>query len=292
MIEAKNLTLRYKSGKGIFHIDFSVRKGQVMGYLGPNGSGKTTTIRALLGFMKADGGSAAIDGLDSYSQAPEIMKRLGYLPGEISFPDNMKGADFLKYVCQVRGIKEAARMESLLERFELDAKGEIKKYSKGMKQKLGIVTAFMHDPDILILDEPTSGLDPLMQNVFIELILEEKKRGKTILMSSHSFEETERTCDDVLIIKEGRLVAKTGIKELKSHQRKAFIVKTDMESELLALGFETGQRTDGGTEVFVKGQDIDAFIKKLGKINVIGFEQKQQSLEDIFLNFYGKEASK
>lgn len=290
MISAKNVTLQYPGGKGIFDINFQVKEGTVTGYLGPNGAGKTTTIRTLMGFMKPDKGCCTIHGLDCYKNASEVKKTLGYIPGEIAFPGGMSCGEYLKYQCELRGLKNHGYMDALTERFELDTKGTIKRFSKGMKQKVGIITAFMHDPDVLILDEPTSGLDPLMQNEFISLILEEKKKGKTILMSSHMFEEVERTCDDVLIIKDGRLVAQSDVKVLKSTKRKGFIVQTPDTDKLKALGFKLGKITDTGCEVYVKGEELDTFIKKLGTLTVTGLEIKAQSLEDIFLNYYGMEA--
>lgn len=145
--------------------------------------------------------------MDCWSESEKVQARLGYIPGEISFFDDMSGTEFLKFITDYRKIGTQNRKKELLERFELDPKGKIKKMSKGMKQKLGIVAAFMHDPDILILDEPTSGLDPLMQNRFVSLVAEEKERGKTILMSSHIFEEVERTCDRIGIIQKGRMIA-------------------------------------------------------------------------------------
>ncbi len=287
MITVGNLTLRYPSGKGVFDLNFQVKQGEVMGYLGPNGAGKTTTIRALMGFMAPDGGTCTIGGLDSYRHAPTIKKTLGYIPGEIAFPDGMEGMEFLKYLCRMRGQTDDRRMKSLMERFNLESKGKIKKYSKGMKQKLGIIAAFMHDPDVLILDEPTSGLDPLMQSTFTQLVLEEKKKGKTILLSSHIFEEIERTCDNVLIIKDGRIIKQSDIKALKSSQRRAFVVKTDSVEALRGFGFEIGSEREDGCEVYVRGEDIDRFIKKLGTLNVTGLDVKSQSLEEVFLNFYG-----
>lgn len=291
MIEVKNVTLKYPSGKGVFDLDFKIKAGTVMGCLGPNGAGKTTTIRALMGFMKPDCGSSIINGMDSYAQAPEIKKILGYIPGEIAFPDGMDCMDFLNYICEMRQITDRTLLLNLIERFQLDTKGRIKKFSKGMKQKIGIIIAFMHNPDVLILDEPTSGLDPLMQNEFIELILEEKKKGKTIFMSSHIFEECERTCDDVLIIKDGRIVAQSDILSLKSSKRKAFIVQTPQINELKAFGFEMGKTSGHGTEIYVKGEDIDSFIKKLSTINVHGLDVKSQNLEEIFMGYYGTEAA-
>lgn len=225
MIEVKNMTLTYTNGKGIFDVDFSINDGEVTGYLGPNGAGKTTTIRGILGFMKPNQESCSIKGLDSITDARDIQETLGYIPGEISFFDDMDGDEFLQFMQKMRKNKDITRQKELSDLFELDPRGKIKRFSKGMKQKLGIVSAFMHDPDIYVLDEPTSGLDPLMQNRFIELILKEKARGKTILMSSHVFEEVEKTCDNVIIIKDGRIVEKSDIQTLKNAQRKGFVIK-------------------------------------------------------------------
>jgi ABC-2 type transport system ATP-binding protein len=293
MIHVKGLTLKYSSGKGVFDLNFSVNQGEVMGYLGPNGAGKTTTIRALLGFMQPNIGTCSIGGLDCTSSAPEIQKTLGYIPGEITFLDGMNGDEFLKFMHEMRGTKDLSRQNQLIEMFELDPKGKIKKFSKGMKQKLGIVTAFMHNPDVLILDEPTSGLDPLMQNRFVELITEEKKKGKTILMSSHSFEEVERTCDNVLIIKDGIIVEQSDVQRLKNSQRRAFIIKPqDITLATLALksaGFEVSDTAYNTIEVFITGDNVDRFIKTAAQFTILDFDVKNQSLEDIFMHFYGRE---
>jgi ABC-2 type transport system ATP-binding protein len=177
--------------------------------------------------------------------------------------------------------------------FELNPKGKIKKFSKGMKQKLGIITAFMHNPDVLILDEPTSGLDPLMQNRFTELINAEKAKGKTILMSSHMFEEIEKTCDSVLIIKEGRIVKQSSVQALKATQRKEFIIKTDEADKLVqmfkATKFEMGNILNDSIEVFVSGDDTDKFIKIISSYKILNLDLKQQTLDDIFMQFYSKE---
>ncbi|MEG2262672.1 MAG: ABC transporter ATP-binding protein [Raoultibacter sp.] len=273
MIEVKNLTLKYPSGKGVFDLTFKVKEGEAMGYIGPNGAGKTTTLRALMGFMAANSGAASINGLDCYAKAPEIKRILGYIPGEIAFPDGINGADYLKFLCKMRGTTDLEPMRQLVERFELDMHGKVKKYSKGMKQKLGIVIAFMHNPDVLVLDEPTSGLDPLMQSNFIDLVNEEKKKGKTILLSSHMFEEVERTCDNVLIIKDGRIIKQSDVAALKSEQRKTYLVKTK----------------DGEQEFSIRGEELGAFIKKLGTMDVLSLDVKTQGLEEIFMSFYGKE---
>jgi len=292
MIEVKGLTLKYPSGKGIFNLNFKVNSGEVMGYLGPNGAGKTTTIRALLGFMQPNIGTCSIGGLDCTKDAAKIQKTLGYIPGEIAFLDGMNGDEFLKFIGNMRGTRDLTRQKQLIEMFELDTKGTIKKFSKGMKQKVGIVTAFMHNPEVLILDEPTSGLDPLMQNRFIELILEEKKQGKTILMSSHMFEEVERAGDNVLIIKDGKIVVQSDVTKLKDSQRKGFIIKpadvTSAADILKNAGFEVGSVTNETVEVFVTGEKVDQFIKTAAQFKVLNLEVKVQTLEDIFIHFYSK----
>ncbi len=289
MINVSNMTLTYPSKKGVFDLNFTVSKGEVMGYLGPNGAGKTTTIRALLGFMQPNAGSCTIQGLDCFQQAQEIQQRLGYIPGEITFFDRMNGDEFLQFMHNMRKTKDHVRQEYLLDLFELNPKGKIKKFSKGMKQKLGIVTAFMHDPDILILDEPTSGLDPLMQLRFVDLILEEKKRGKTILMSSHMFEEVEKTCDQVLIIKDGKIIQKSDVSSLKSNQRKGYIIHTQdphAKPLLEASGYQVSIIQDGQLEVFITGNETDAFIKTISQFSLADLSIKTQTLEDIFMQYY------
>lgn len=173
--------------------------------------------------------------MDCWSESEKVQARLGYIPGEISFFDDMSGTEFLKFITDYRKIGTQNRKKELLERFELDPKGKIKKMSKGMKQKLGIVAAFMHDPDILILDEPTSGLDPLMQNRFVSLVAEEKERGKTILMSSHIFEEVERTCDRIGIIQKGRMIAVDSAAALHERHTRSYIVTLDNEDAAKAF---------------------------------------------------------
>ena len=296
MIEVNDLTLTYPSGKGVFDLSFSVPEGEVTGYLGPNGAGKTTTIRALMGFMRPNKGTCRIGGRDCMRDAPEIQKNMGYIPGEIAFLDGMSGDEFLRFMNRMRGYSDLSAQKRLLQRFELDPKGKIKKFSKGMKQKLGIVTAFMHDPDVLILDEPTSGLDPLMQNRFIELIMEEKKKGKTILMSSHMFEEVERTCKNVLIIKDGRIVKQDDVQSLKNAQRKGFTLKArdtaGAQQALEAEGFQVGRGAGETLEIFVPGDQIDRFIKTAARFTLVNFSARPQSLEDVFMQYYGGEGKR
>ncbi len=288
MIRVEHLTKSYGPGKGVFDLSFEVKDGEIFGFIGPNGAGKTTTIRHLLGFIKPDSGLTTINDLDSFKYASYIQKNIGYLPGEMAFFDQMKGIDFLNFLAKMRGMKSKAKMSDLIEFLDLDASGKIKKMSKGMKQKLGLVAAFMHDPDTLILDEPTSGLDPLMQLKFVELILKEKKRGKTILMSSHSFEEIERTCDRALIIKVGELVALEDINKLKEQRRKVYSVAFQSPEDIEIIrndGFEVIERGINTCDVVVSG-DINLFFQSLSKCKILSFDVLNQSLEEIFMNYY------
>lgn len=293
MIEVKGLTIQYLGGRGVFDLDFSVKQGEVMGYLGPNGAGKTTTIRALMGFMKPDKGSSSIDGLDCFGKSAQIKKRMGYIPGETAFPDGMSGEEYLKLISDMRGTRDLSLQKLLLKQFELSPKGSIRKFSKGMKQKLAIITAFMHNPDVLVLDEPSSGLDPLMQSRFVDLILSEKSRGKTILLSSHMFEEVEKTCDNVLIIKEGRIIRHSNTTSLKASQRKAFalrIIDPDVVlNSLIDTGFDAQKTSMDTIDVFVAGDAVDKFVKTLSEFTVLSIESKPQTLEDIFMDYYRKE---
>ncbi len=290
MISVDKATMTYKSGKGIFDVSFQVKEGEVFGYLGPNGAGKTTTIRLLMGFTNPDSGGCTIRGLDCRRAAPEIQKFVGYLPGEMAFFEEMTGKQFLRAMNEMRGLKNNTRTQQLLERLELDCSGRIRKMSKGMKQKLGIVAAFQHDPAVYILDEPTSGLDPLMQQVFIEMALEERDRGKTILMSSHNFEEIERTCDRAGVIREGRLAAVEDIHSLREARRRIYSVTLGSEKDvetLKASGLELRAVEETRVEVVI-GSNYDDFIKALGKCRVLGLGVVSQTLEQVFMQYYGE----
>lgn len=293
MMEMKHVTKDYGNQRGIFDVSFAVKEGEVLGFLGPNGAGKTTTIRHLLGFSTPDKGVCTISGKDCFKEAETIHRSLGYLPGEIAFMDDMTGKQFLRFMADMKGMRDTGRMQELIEMFSLDSRGKIKKMSKGMKQKIGIVCAFMDSPDLYILDEPTSGLDPLMQNQFIDLIREEKKRGATILMSSHMFEEVERTCDRTAIIKEGKIVAVEDMKTLKKNKQKIFHVTLASEAEALSLAGEIkGVREVKETHVTIgiKGE-MTEFIRCLGNYRVLSLTEQRQSLEDLFLHFYGGDSN-
>lgn len=222
VIELNGLTKDYGEGRGVFDLELSVGKGEMMGYVGTNGSGKTTTIRNILGFLKPTRGSVSVNGLSSWEHASEIAKSIGYVPGEIAFPDLPTGIDFLKTQAEFLNLKNMDYANELIERLQLDPRANLKRMSKGMKQKTALVAALMNDAPIIILDEPTTGLDPLMRATFLDIIKEEHKKGKTILMSSHSFEELETTCDRVALINDGRIIDVCNIKDITDRPVKEF----------------------------------------------------------------------
>lgn len=224
IIELKKLTKNFGNQKGVFNVNLDIKKGEIFGYLGPNGAGKSTTIRQMMGFIKPDEGKCTILNQDCFKKAHIIQNQVGYLAGEIAFINDMSAKDYINFIADMKKIKDRNRIDELLKIFELETNVKIKKMSKGMKQKVGIVTAFMGSPEVLILDEPTSGLDPLMQNKFVELLLEEKKKGTTIFISSHMLEEIEKTCDRTAIIRNGKIIDILDMDELRKMKKKIYIV--------------------------------------------------------------------
>jgi len=293
-INVKDITKDYGNHKGIFNVSFEIKKGEIFGFLGPNGAGKTTTIRHILGFSKTDSGEAIIDGINTWEHPANMDGKIGFLPGEIAFPDNMTGTEYIKFIGDLQGLTNYDRADELIKMFGIDTSGKIKKMSKGMKQKVGIVTAFMNQPPILILDEPTSGLDPLMQKQFIELVKQEKKRGATILLSSHMFQEVERTCDRVAIIRNGIIVSELNINDIKHNENKRykieFIKSTDYDKFILEdLNISWKEADKKHVVVNVKDEDVNEFFHVLNKYEIKYFSEIKNSLEDYFMSFYGED---
>lgn len=291
VIKVDNISKDYGSKRGVFNLSFEVNRGEIFGMLGPNGAGKTTTIRQLMGFIKPDKGSAKILDMDCFLNRENIQLKLGYLPGEIAFMDEMKGRDFIRFIAEMKSIKNKNIINELTDLFELDANRKIKSMSKGTKQKIAIVCAFMNEPEVVILDEPTSGLDPLMQKKFIDLILEEKKKGTTIFMSSHIFEEVEKTCDRTAILKDGKLIAIENMEELKSKKNKNFevVFKTNEE----ALNFKNkisfkSELNNNIVKIVIANNEVNSFIKELSNYDILDINSSSQTLEELFLHFYNK----
>ncbi|SUV99652.1 ABC transporter ATP-binding protein [Brachyspira pilosicoli] len=289
VIKVDNISKDYGSKRGVFNLSFEVNRGEIFGMLGPNGAGKTTTIRQLMGFIKSDKGSAKILDMDCFVNRENIQLKLGYLPGEIAFMDEMKGSDFIRFIAEMKSIKSKKRINELTDLFELDANRKIKSMSKGTKQKIAIVCAFMNEPEVVILDEPTSGLDPLMQKKFIELILEEKKKGTTIFMSSHIFEEVEKTCDRTAILKDGKLIAIENMEELKSKKNKNFevVFRTNKDAENFKnkISFKS-ELNNNIVKLSIINNEINNFIKELSNYDILDINSLTQTLEELFLHFY------
>lgn len=225
VIKVTNLTKDYGNGRGIFDLNFTIYKGETFGFVGTNGSGKTTTIRNIMGFIKPQQGTVQVLGMDAWKDSCEIKKCVAYIPGEIAFPDLTTGISFFKAQAELLKLKNMDYANSLIKRLQLDPSANLKRMSKGMKQKTAIVAALMADKDILILDEPTTGLDPLMRETFLELIKEEKEKGKTILMSSQMFDELEATCDRVALIFDGKIIDIADINALKNSDIRAYKIE-------------------------------------------------------------------
>ena len=289
MIRVKNLTKDYGGRKGIFDLSFEVENGEVFGLLGPEGAGKTTVISQLLGFASASRGRCFINGKSCHTRSAEIMEFTGYLPEEISLPEDMTGLAFVRFMAEIKGIKSIERAQQVAERFELDLDERIQKMSRRTRKKVGIVCAFMHDPAVILLDEPMGGLDALMQGRLNDLILEEKGKGKTILFASHTFEEVERICDRVGMIKKGLMVNVDDIAGIRAAKKKSYIVSfaTDEDAQRFAReGFEVISLSGRQITVSLKGEMMP-LVKALGSYQVVGLETVAQSLEDVFIHFYG-----
>ena len=292
VISVESLTKDYGQGRGVFDLNVQVARGEVFGFLGPNGAGKTTTIRQLMGFVRPDGGSARIFGLDSFSQAAAIQGSVGYLPGELSLMEDMTGDGFLRFMAGLRGKRDLGAAEELKELFQLDGRQKLRRMSKGTKQKVGLVCAFMSRPALLILDEPTSGLDPLMQNRFVELVLQEKARGATILLSSHMFEEVERTCDRVAILRKGRLAAVETVENMKHAQTRRYVFTMPDAAAAGRFGYAWPGAEIRGRVVSVTltgQQKLPQLLKQASEGNVQDLDVEGRGLEERFLGFYGEE---
>lgn len=290
MIEVQNLTRDYGNNRGIFQLNFSIKSGETVAFLGTNGAGKTTTIRQLMGFIKPQNGIAKINGLDCFEEQEDIQKQVGYLSGEISFLDeNMTGEEFIKFMLDIKKINNPQRTKQLIEYFELDTQIKIKKMSKGTKQKVGLIVAFMQDAPILILDEPTSGLDPIMQNKFVELIRKEKSKGKTIFMSSHIFEEVEHTCDRILCIKNGTLIADENVEDIKRNRSKQYSITFSKEQDALNFTkkYPDVSLTNTRTVSLVLTGSINHLLHELYNYEVTDIDIRNQTLEELFLQYYG-----
>ncbi len=290
-IEIHNLTKFYGRSRGIIDVSFDVEEGEIFGFIGPNGAGKSTTIRSLLALIYPTSGSASIFGLDCIKDAPEIAKRVGYLPSEVFYYDGMKVRDLLNYSASFYKKDCRKKIQELAGRLDLDMNRKIDDLSLGNKKKVGIVQGLLHSPDLIILDEPTLGLDPLMQQLFFELIQEENKRGATVLMSSHILNEVQRVCSRVAIIKEGRIIKLEKISTLKETSYKRFKIETVEKLPEDALWIEgvSDLVIVDNTYSFIYRGDINLIVSKIASWKLVNIWADEPDLEEIFLHYYSKE---
>lgn len=291
IIRAYSLTKFYGRHRGIENIDLEVRRGEVFGYLGPNGAGKTTTIRLLLDFIRPTRGSLSILGMDSRRDSVGVRRRTGYLAGELSMYGNLTGDELLRYVASLRKSVDRDHVAQLAKRLDCDLTRQIKTLSHGNKQKVGLIQAFMHRPELIVLDEPTAGLDPLVQQEFYRLIAEAKAEGRTVFLSSHILPEVERVCDRVGIIREGKLVAVETVEALKSRA----VRRLDIHFAR-AVPEESFSAIPGVRDVVVRDSvltctvigSLDALVKAAARFEVVNIVSHEPSLEEVFLTYYGE----
>jgi ABC-2 type transport system ATP-binding protein len=294
VIRTEKLTKFYGSHRGIVEVDLAVDKGEVFGFLGPNGAGKTTTIRLLLDLIRPTSGKAYVFDIESSADPVAIHRRIGYLPGEFALYDRLTGSETLEYFGNLRGGVDRAYQASLIERFDLDPSRRFREYSKGNKQKVGLVAALQHRPELLMLDEPTSGLDPLVQQTFFATMREAVRDGATVFLSSHILNEVERSCDRVAIIRDGRLVQVDrvdALRDLAHHQVELRFAGEPPADQFRALpGVSDVVAEDHILRLRVQGS-IAPVVEAAAKAGIVDFLSREPSLEETFLAQYGRESA-
>jgi ABC-2 type transport system ATP-binding protein len=288
-IETKDLTVYYGRHRGIVDLDLNVSKGEVFGFLGPNGAGKTTTQRVLLDIIRPTAGEATIFGLNCQEDGVQIRKEVGYLPGELQLPEEMRGRRFLHTMAAIRGDEYPEYRRELCERLELDVSRKIGEYSHGNKQKLGLVATLAHKPALLILDEPTSGLDPLVQQTVLELVREIRAEGRTVFFSSHILSEVQAVCDRVGIIRQGKLVTVERVDDLIEQQLRRFRLTLNEAPADGAFDFDGVSVLDrDGHQVTLEiRQNLQQVMEQAVRYGIVDIEPQRVALEEVFLAYYG-----
>lgn len=288
VIALNKLTKSYGKHRGIEEISFTVERGEIFGFIGPNGAGKSTTIRTLMGLLKPTGGTASVFGLDCGRQASEIAKDVGYLPSENCYYNNLNVREMLQYTADLYGMDDRSRMEELAERLDLDLSRRIGDLSLGNKKKVGIVSALLPAPKLLIMDEPTSGLDPLVQQIFYQILREENKQGTTIFLSSHVLSEVQKLCDRVAILREGKLIGLQSMKELRENGYKKISITTKgpIPRDFFAISGVANLKQDDNAASFMFNGNAMVIVDKLHQMELEDILIEEPSLEEIFLHYY------
>jgi ABC-2 type transport system ATP-binding protein len=293
VIRTETLTKYYGSHRGIVDVDLEVQQGEIFGFLGPNGAGKTTTIRILLDLIRPTSGRAFVFGVETSADPPAIHRRTGYLPGEFALFDRLTGGQTIEYFANLRGGVDRLYQADLIARFDLDPSRRYREYSRGNKQKVGLVIALQHRPELLVLDEPTAGLDPLVQQTFFQLLRETVAEGRSAFLSSHILGEVEKTCDRVAIIRDGRLVKVDrveALRDLAHHQVELRFGDLPAPAEFRALpGVSDVVAEDHVLRMRVTGS-MAPIVRAAARHDLVDFSSREPSLEDTFLAQYGREA--
>ena len=289
IIQIEKLTKSYGEHRGVVDVDLDVNEGEIFGFLGPNGAGKTTTIRVILDLIRPSSGSATVFGIDSAADPVAIHRRVGYLPGEWNLYDRLTGAETIRYFANLRGGVDSKYASQLVERLDLDPSRRFREYSRGNKQKVGLVVALQHRPELLILDEPTAGLDPLVQQTFNELLFEARTDGRTVFLSSHIISEVERTCDRVAIIREGRIVrldTVEGVRALAAHEVELRFANPVPAAAFAALEGVVNIVEEGRTLRMLVTGAISPVVRLAAQHELVDFVSREPSLEEVFLSEY------
>lgn len=288
VIETQNLSKYFGRQAALQGVDLTVKQGEVFGFIGPNGAGKTTTIRILLGMLRKSGGEAKLLGGDPWQDAVALHRRLVYVPGDVNLWPTLTGGEVIDFLGRLHGKMNLARRKELLDRFQLDSKKKCRSYSKGNRQKVALVSAFVSDAELFILDEPTSGLDPLMEQVFQECIFELKKQGKTVFLSSHILAEVEALCDRVGIIRQGKIVESGTLEELRHLTRTTVTVELAQPADLKQLpGIYAITQKEGKWRFSVDVSAMDAVMKALAPMGIKSLTAEPPTLEELFIRYYG-----
>jgi ABC-2 type transport system ATP-binding protein len=293
LIKTEKLTKSYGMHRGIVDVDLEVNEGEIFGFLGPNGAGKTTTIRTVLDLIRPTSGRAFVFGIESSADPVAIHRRVGYIPGEFALYDRLTGGQTIKYFANLRGGVDPAYQAALISRLDVDPTRRFREYSKGNKQKIGLIIALQHRPELLILDEPTSGLDPLVQQSFYALVREAKAEGRTVFLSSHVLSEVERTCDRVAIIRDGRLVRVDrvdALRDLAHHQVELRFAGPVPAEEFQQIPGVTDVAADDHVLRMRVFGPIAPVVTAAACYDLVDFVSREPSLEETFLAQYGKES--
>ena len=288
VLKTSNLTKKFGGFTALNGVDIEVNKGEVFGFIGPNGAGKSTTIRILLGILKATEGEAKIFGMDVWKDAVEIHKRIAYVPGDVNLWPNLTGGEVIDLFVKLRGTNNKSRREELIKKFNLDPSKKCRTYSKGNRQKVALIAAFSSDADLYILDEPTSGLDPLMERVFQECVMDAKREGKSILLSSHILSEVEKLCDKVAIIRQGQVIETGTLNELRHLTRTNLLVETkEALSSLHEIkGVHNIEKKGQAYSFQVDSVELDNVMKYVSQFGIVKLESAPPTLEDLFMRHY------